>query len=180
MEDIFYNNKKIDVQAKSTIYRKLISDKFYELSSCSIVYSIIREKIKEICLRLRTFIDLSYSALHSQQRQLSSLGRIGDGETCVRVGVARGYVTAYRYMCEVAKETFNFWKILYECTQVKDLRFNSLMSSLNEFILDTFVHPHGPFDPRLLLPSLSFPLKCKFIYAEHEGIKKREELTKFY
>lgn len=96
------------------------------------------------------------------------------------MGVARGYVTAYRYMCEVAKETFNFWKILYECTQVKDLRFNSLMSSLNEFILETFVQPHGSFDPRVLLPNMSFPLKCKFIYAEHDGIKKREELTKFY
>lgn len=80
MEDIFYNNKKIDVQAKSSIYRKLISDKFYELSSCSIVYSIIREKIKEICLRLRTFIDFSYSALHAQQRQLCSLsGRASEG-----------------------------------------------------------------------------------------------------
>jgi hypothetical protein len=83
-------------------------------------------------------------------------------------------------MCEVAKETFNFWKILYECIQVKDLRFNSLQSSLNEFILDTFVQPSEGFDPRQLLPNIAFPLKCKFIYAEPDGIKKREELTKFY
>jgi hypothetical protein len=27
---------------------------------------------------------------------------------------------------------------------------------------------------------MSFPLKCKFIYAEADGIKKREELTRFY
>lgn len=27
---------------------------------------------------------------------------------------------------------------------------------------------------------MSFPQKCKFIYAEVEGIKKREELTHFY
>lgn len=96
------------------------------------------------------------------------------------MAVARGYVISYRYMCEVAKETFNFWKILYECIQVKDLRFNSLQSSLNEFILDTFVQPSEGFDPRQLLPNIAFPLKCKFIYAEPDGIKKREELTKFY
>jgi hypothetical protein len=135
IEDIFYNNKKIDIQAKATIYRKLISDKFYELSSCSIVYSIIREKIKEICLRLRRFINLSYEALHAQQRFLSNLTarkeQTPPTEECLNVAVARSYVISYRYMCEVAKETFNFWKILYECTQVKDLRFNSLQNSLN-------------------------------------------------
>lgn len=31
-----------------------------------------------------------------------------------------------------------------------------------------------------MLQAMSFPLKCKFIYAEVEGIKRREELTGFY
>jgi len=41
------------------------------------------------------------------------------------------FVIYYRYMSEVSREAYNFWKILYECTQIKDLRFTTFQNSLN-------------------------------------------------
>ncbi len=34
------------------------------------------------------------------------------------------------------KEVYDLWKLLYQCSEVKDLEFKTLQSSLNELILD--------------------------------------------
>jgi len=60
---IFYSCAKINAEARSAIYLRFANDKSDELSSCSIVYSIIREKMKEISCQQRQFINHSYETL---------------------------------------------------------------------------------------------------------------------
>ena len=73
-----------------------------------------------------------------------------------------------------------FWKVLYDCSQVKDLPYATLENALNELILDIFVQPTPQFKPKKFLPTLPFTYKCKFIHSSPEGIAKREALTRFY
>jgi hypothetical protein len=63
IDNIFYSNAKIDAEARSAIYLRFADHKSEELSCCSIVFSIIRERMREISCQQRQFINHSYETL---------------------------------------------------------------------------------------------------------------------
>ena len=182
-------------QLKTWTQRILINEGKAELASCSALFKMVQEKVRTICQQFRRMVDQSFEWLVQEEGQLCgveerdnfllSLLQVGGSAESskmkrINLPLARIYITAYSHLTNCTKELQAFWKVLYDCSQVKDLPYATLENALNELILDIFVQPTPQFKPKKFLPTLPFTYKCKFIHSSPEGIAKREALTRFY
>ena len=58
-------------------------------------------------------------------------------------------------MCEISKEIVKLWKILSDCTHIKDIKINTIETKLKELINELFTEPTDIFKPKLMLPIIS-------------------------
>ncbi len=175
MEDIFYNCKKIQTKDKVSIFGKLASGKLSDINPYSIILPIIRDKISELSRRLRSFFDHSYETLSSQRRNLCSLvPQVGEHpDNCITLPVSQIYVSAYRYMCDVAREAYYFWKLISEKKIHPDLRSSPVQQQFSNIILEIFTKESNKAKPKDMLPLMPFPEKCRFVYVDQQGLRKR-------
>lgn len=105
----------MDLQAKIEIYWKTTEQKTLELTSCSIVYSIIRDTIENIAIKLRNLIDHSFSLLTHNSKSLCKLSQTSASwqknwvkfkseEDCASLlnvypPLSNAYIMMYRHVC---------------------------------------------------------------------------------
>lgn len=126
------------MQARLEIYWKTSDHQAFELTSCSIVYSMIRDSVENIAKKLRKMIDYCYVRLESAYRNLCRLSDVsaswkknwlrfrqdGEPESMQHIypPVSNAYIWFYKHLCDSAKELNNLWNIIYEHIPIKDLK----------------------------------------------------------
>lgn len=91
----------------------------------------------------------------------------------------QAYVLAYRYLCRSARELHHLWNALEDCAETRDRTAAEFRKGLSSLILDVFAEGRS-LQPSVVLPTLPFALKCRFVYAEAAAIERREEMVRFH
>lgn len=71
--------------------------------------------------------------------------------------IAHIICTYHNSLLDCNKEVYDLWKLLYQCSDIKDLEFKTLQGSLNELILEELMqeYPNSEMAPKDVMPTLS-------------------------